>query len=241
MLCERCNKRDTVTEVGGRKLCMICSKDEIIKRIKREFYPNKILSSNDKVLFAYPRYLHKISDILKSIIINKIYKIYKLEYFELVVEPKNSINDEIWNLLINSKSFSEKNNIKKVILPFTSDFLMSYLIYSIIKQEFTYIGLLEFEYKINNISFLVPFYNTSILELRGFLDDKSYETKDEIFNEILKWELEALKENFELFHAFHNSRKLFQGNYKCENCGGIINSPVKYCSRCSAIFASHPY
>ncbi|MEM0015665.1 MAG: hypothetical protein QXE59_01235, partial [Saccharolobus sp.] len=156
MLCERCNKRDTVTEVGGRKLCMICSKDEIIKRIKREFYPNKILSSNDKVLFAYPRYLHKISDILKSIIINKIYKIYKLEHFELVVEPKNSINDEIWNLLINSKSFSEKNNIKKVILPFTSDFLMSYLIYSIIKQEFTYIGLLEFEYKINNISFLVP-------------------------------------------------------------------------------------
>jgi hypothetical protein len=244
VLCERCKKRDSIAVVGGRKLCVLCARDEIIKRIKREFYPNKVLVYREHILFAYPIYLSQISDLLKMILLDKIYKKFSLSYSELPIDPTNSIIDDIWSIIIKSKIFSKQNNINKVILPFTADFLMAYLIYSISKGDYTYINLLDFEYKLDNILFLIPFYNTSIIELQGFINANELNliTKDELFNTIIKWETELLKDNYELFHAFHNSKKLFQEkNYKCEGCGGLINSPVKYCGRCSVAFASHPY
>ncbi|MCH4815007.1 MAG: hypothetical protein QXY87_04255 [Saccharolobus sp.] len=245
MMCERCNKRDAINVVGGRRLCSICSKDEITKRIKRELYPRKIIVHDDKILFAYPSYLSFIQEILRNII-NKIYTRFNLQYYEINLEPQNSILDDIWNLIIKSKQFSEKNGINKIFLPFTADFLMAYLIYSITNQDYTYIQMIGLEYKVNNISFLIPFYNTSLYELQGFINNESNAilTKDEIFNEILTWERDMLKENYELFHAFHNSKKLLETgrkDYRCEGCGGVINSPVKYCARCSLIYSSPPY
>ncbi|WP_338601488.1 hypothetical protein V6M85_00230 [Sulfolobus tengchongensis] len=243
MICERCNKREAVTVVGGRRLCSLCAKDEIIKRVKRELYPSKIISYQDKIIFAYPSYLKLISDIIKNILISKIYSKFDLEYYELQIEPQSSITDDIWNIIIKSRAFAEKYNIHKIFLPFTADFLMAYLLYSIINQEYTYIQLIGFEYNLSNTSFLIPFYNTSLQELQGFLmNDVYFQTRDEVFNDILSWEKDMLKENYELFHAFHNSKKLFERKeYRCEGCGGIINSPVKYCERCSLVYSSHPY
>lgn len=245
-MCERCNKRNAINVVGGRRLCEICSKDEITKRIKRELYPRKIIVYKDKILFAYPSYLSFIREILKNII-NKIYAKFNLQYYEITLEPQHSILDDMWNLIVKSKRFSEENGISKIFLPFTADFLMAYLIYSITNQDYTYIKMIGLEYNVNNISFLIPFYNTSLYELQGFFTNESnniFETKDEIFNEILAWERDTLKENYELFHAFHNSKKLFETKekeYRCEGCGGVINSPVKYCARCSLIYSSPPY
>ncbi len=242
MLCERCNKRDTVTTIGGRKLCSVCAKDEIVKRIKREFYPRKALVENDKIIIAYPVYLKPLSELLINII-TKLYKKFNIEYLSLEIEPINNINDEIWKLILKSKCVAEKSGIKKIILPYTSDFLMAYLIYATAKGDYTYVNLMNFEYKVNDILYLLPFYNTSLMELNGFENMNEYRivTMDEVFNDILEWEKSLLKDNYELFHAFQNSRKIFEEkSYRCEECGGIINSPVKRCERCSLISASLP-
>ncbi|BFH74309.1 hypothetical protein SJAV_22530 [Sulfurisphaera javensis] len=235
-ICQRCNKREAITVIGGRKLCEYCARDEIIKRVRREIYDSKQFSYNDKVAIIIEEEFGPLSALLKFIIDKACYKC-KLIIDEVKVNvQKDNINDIIWNMIIEAEKLQHK--IK--VLPFTSDFLLSYLIYSISSQDSNYLSFAKVMTIFNNNIFFIPLYSTSINELKGFAEIK-LRWRDEMFNKIYEWTLSYLQENYELFHTFHSSIKLFQGK-TCKLCNAFINEG-EYCQRCNKILASlsRPY
>ncbi|BFI74169.1 hypothetical protein [Sulfurisphaera ohwakuensis] len=230
-VCQRCNKRQAITVIGGRKLCEHCARDEIIKRVKREIYDSKQFSFNDKVAIILDEQFRPLSTILSFIISKACYKC-KLQVEEVLINAdSNYINDIIWKMIIEGEKLSHK--IK--ILPFTSDFLLTYLIYTISSNDSNYLSFAKSLVVFNNNIFFVPLYSTSVLELKGFAELK-LKWKDAVFDKIYGWTLSYLKENFELFHTFHTSIQLFKKK-TCKKCNAFIDSG-EYCQRCNKLLTS---
>ena len=230
-LCQRCNKREAITVIGGRKLCIYCARDEIIKRVRKEIYETKQINFNDKVVIITDNQFRPIADIMKYIIEKACYKC-KLEVIEKEIDTNdsNNINDAIWKLITEGIIIPQKK-----ILPFTSDFLLSYLIYSVSVKDSNYLSFSSPLVTFNDNVFLIPLYSTSIEELKGFAEIK-IDWKDELFAKIYSWTISYLSDNYELFHAFHTSIKLFEKK-KCKYCNAFIDEG-DYCPRCKRILTS---
>ena len=231
VLCQRCNKREAITVIGGRKLCGYCARDEIIKRVRKELYETKQINFNDKVIIVTDNQFKPIADLMKYIIEKACYKC-KLEVSKLEIDTSdsNNINDAIWKLITESIKLHQKK-----ILPFTSDFLLSYLIYSISVTDSNYLSFSSPLVVFNDNVFFIPFFSTSIAELKGFAEIR-INWRDELFAKIYSWTISYLSENYELFHTFHTSIKLFEKK-KCKYCNAFIDEG-DYCQRCKRILTS---
>jgi len=230
-LCQRCNKREAITVIGGRKLCEYCARDEIVKRVRKELYETKQINFNDKVVIITDNQFKPIADLMKFIIEKACYKC-KLEVNEVEIDTSdtNNINDVIWKLIIESTTIPQKK-----ILPFTSDFLLSYMIYSISVKDSNYLSFSSPLVTFNDNVFIMPFFSTSVLELKGFAEIKM-DWKDETFAKIYSWANSYLNDNYELFHTFYTSIKLFEKK-KCKYCNAFIDEG-DYCQRCKRILTS---
>ncbi|MBP1356950.1 MAG: hypothetical protein JZD40_00435 [Sulfolobus sp.] len=230
VLCQRCNKREAITVIGGRKVCEYCARDEIVKRVRKEIYETKQITYNDKVVIITDEQFKPVADLLKYIIEKACYKC-RLQVSQVKIEVEsNNINDLIWKLITESLKIQQKK-----ILPFTSDFLLSYMIYSISMKDSNYLAFSSPSVAFNENIFLIPFYSTSIIELKGFAELKLM-WKDESFNKIYSWVISYLNENYELFHTFYTSVKLFKKK-TCKYCYAFIDEG-DYCQRCKTFLTS---
>mgnify|MGYP001772552941 CR=1 FL=1 len=234
-LCQRCNKREAITIIGGRKLCIYCARDEIIKRVRKELYETRQINFNDKVVIVTDDQFKPIANLMKYIIEKSCYKCnLEVNEVEIDTNDSNNINDAIWKLIVESIIIPQKK-----ILPFTSDFLLSYLIYSVSVKDANYLSFSSPLVTFNNNVFIVPFFSTSVMELKGFAEIKM-NWRDELFAKIYSWVTSYLSDNYELFHAFHTSIKLFEKK-KCKYCNAFIDEE-DYCQRCKSFLTSlsHP-
>ncbi|AAY80732.1 hypothetical protein [Sulfolobus acidocaldarius] len=237
-LCQRCGKREYFTVIGGRKLCSMCGKDEIVKRVRKEMHQSKLFNYNDRVAIISPEPLQQISDIVESIIGKAFYRVnLKIEKVEISISNYNYINEYMWNLLLESKKLSD---YKIKVLPFTSNFFLAYMLESISISDYSYLSLFNPYSIIDTTIIFIPLYSTPIQEIECFskIDYNKIKFKDELFNTIFDWVNQQLRENYELFHTYFNTINLFRTDNKCKNCGAYINSGQEYCERCKTYLAS---
>lgn len=235
--CQRCNRRQAVTVIGGRKLCENCARDEIIKRVRKEIYESKQFNFNDSVLIIVDEQFSPLSTLLNFIIGKACYKCkLHVELLKIENNNENSINDTLWKMI----TVGKKQPHKIKVLPFTSDFLLSYLIYSLSLNDSNYLSFTESLVIFDNSIFFIPLHSTSIQELKGFAEYK-LSWKDEMFNRIYEWTISYLHENYELFHTFHTSVQLFRRK-TCKYCNAFIEDG-DYCQRCNSFLTSlsRPY
>ncbi|BBG23838.1 hypothetical protein [Sulfuracidifex tepidarius] len=235
MECEHCKKREAITVVGGRKVCEVCARNEILKRIRRDAISKKTFSYKERVLITIPDFLKTEGDLLKALLMKACYSC-KLEgeVLEVTTNDQNGIVEKLWKVL--RLSMNPSHNIRKVVLPFTADFLMAYIIYAVSTKEKDYVWLLNYKHEINGVTFVMPFFSTSQKELSGYFTHELV-TGDPLFDSILKWEEGNLGENYELFHAYWNSGKILQGEKHCSFCGAYIRDG-EACQRCSQLTTS---
>ncbi|MUN27968.1 hypothetical protein [Sulfuracidifex metallicus] len=238
MECEHCKKREAITTVGGRKVCDVCARNEILKRIRRDAVSRKVFDYKDKILFAEPDFLKGESELLKAILLKSCYSCNLDPYTLEIRTSGNSITDKLWEIMRSVLMNATQRSIRKIVLPFTADFLMAYLIYSVSTGEKEYIWLLDYKNDFNGIEFIVPFFSTSWKELSGFMNSKTI-SGDNLMDLILNWERETLSENYELFHAYWNSANILKGDRRCKTCGAYVTHD-DLCLRCSRETISRP-
>lgn len=235
MLCVKCNKNTAEIYISGKYLCKFCARDEIVKRIRRELSSTRFLDKNDAVLIIFPSFYKELPPLLSSII-GKICKECNLTFNYLEISDNIEINRVLWNIIIAIKNAKEN----KIILPFTSDFYLSYLIYSSSIGNYSYIYLYNIILKIFDKTVFIPLYNTPITELKGFSEiTGELNVKDELFNQILGWARSNFTDN-EIYHSFGNSIDVILANNKnrCLFCNAILASPdSNYCKYCSESFS----
>ncbi|QIJ32893.1 hypothetical protein DFR86_11835 [Acidianus sulfidivorans JP7] len=232
MLCVRCNKNIAEVYISGKNLCKFCSRDEIIKRIRREISSTRFLDREDSVLIIYPDFYKEIVKLTENII-NRICKECKINFSVKEISDDTDINKLLWNISIEIKKSKEN----KIILPFTADFYLAYIIYSASKGKYYYINLYDITTNIFDKKIFVPFYSTPLMELKGFNEiTGELNVKDELFNSILQWSKNNFNDN-EIYHSFGNSISLIVENMKgrCKICNAILNSTdfdcCEYCSK----------
>ncbi len=238
MECEHCNKREAITVVGGRKVCEVCARNEILKRIRRDAVSTKTFTYKEKVLITIPDFLKSEGNLLKALLMKACYSC-KLdgEVLEVSTKDESDIVGKLWKILRTSME-TMKDRGRKVVLPFTADFLMAYVIYSVSTKQKDYVWLLNYKQEINGVVFIMPFFSTSQKELSGYLTHE-IATGDSLFDSILKWEEENLGENYELFHVYWNSGKILYGEKYCKLCGAYVTHDG-LCQRCSLSTTSRP-
>jgi hypothetical protein len=235
-LCQRCNKRESLVTIGGRRLCEVCARDEIVKRIRREIHNIKLFNYSDEVAVLTKEPLDGISKVLAYIINRACYRCkLKVDVIELPADENcKNINDYIWSYIIEGKKL-QKYKVK--VLPFFSDFFLSYMIYSISTKDFSYLSIINLVKKIDDSYFFLPLFSVPLEELKGFVEIKELKFQDELFNTIFNWVRSELSENQELFHAYLSSLKLF-GYKECKSCSAFIIDGEEYCARCKKFLAS---
>jgi len=231
VLCVKCNRNPAEVSVSGKLLCKQCARNEIIKRIRRELSETRILNREDKAILIYPDFYENVAKLIKNIIL-KICKDCKLNFEETKVEFKDKeINYDLWRFFTNIM----KLNTNKIILPFTADFFLSYMVYSISTSNYGFLSYYGLTSIFNNKIFFIPLYNTPLKELKGFNEiTGELNTNDALLNEILKWSNIEFTDN-EIFHTFENSLTIFKNN-RCKICGAYIRS-AEYCEYCLRSFS----
>lgn len=224
--------------VGGREVCEVCARNEILKRIRRDAISRKIFNYMEKVLVVTPDFQKSEGELLKALLMKACYSC-KLEGIQLEVRTgeEKDVTSKLWKLLSTSTLEAKGRGVSKVVLPFTADFLMGYMIYGISKGQMEYMWLLDYSYKVNDLVFITPFFSTSRIELSAYSLQTSV-TGDPLFDSITSWEHEALKENYELFHAYWNSGKILREEKHCRLCGAFTHDEV--CQRCLQRMISRP-
>ncbi|EWG07046.1 MAG: hypothetical protein ASUL_05983 [Candidatus Aramenus sulfurataquae] len=226
VLCVKCNRFEGEVNVSGKLLCVQCARDEIVKRVRRELSSTGFLEKNDRVLIAYPTFYGNVAALIKDIV-SRICKGCNLTIDEVKVEPKGDINETLWTL------FKEvfDLNYKKVILPLTADFFLSYLIYSISSLNHGFLSYYDLVTEFRGVKFFIPLFSTPLQELKGFSEiTGELNTKDEVLDEILKWSHKEFQDN-EIFHTFVNSLTIFSGK-RCKICGAYVRPNEEYCQYC---------
>ncbi len=231
MLCVKCNRFEGEVNVSGKLLCRQCARDEIVKRVRRELSSTGFLEKGDKVLLAYPAFYESVARLIREIV-NWICKGCNITFNELRVEAKGNVNETLWSL------FTEvfNSNHKKVILPMTADFFLSYLVYSISTSNYGFLSYYDVVTEYRGVKFFIPFISTPLQELKGFSEiTGELNTNDEVLDEILKWSHREFEDN-EIFHTFVNSLVIFSGN-RCKICGAYVKPSEEYCRYCSRLFS----
>ncbi|WP_148692339.1 hypothetical protein [Acidianus manzaensis] len=232
MLCVKCNKNYAEVYISGKYLCKFCSRDEIIKRVRRELSSTRFLDRNDAVLIVFPEFYKDVSYLIKNVI-NRICKECKINFSFEEISDEGDINKTLWDTVIKIKNSTEN----KIILPFTADFYLAYLIYSTSTRKYYYINLYDIIIHAFDKNIFVPLYNTPLTELKGFSEvTGELNVKDELFNIILKWSKNNFSDN-EIYHSFGNSIQLIMDNIKgrCNICNALLTSTdfacCEYCSK----------
>lgn len=232
MLCVKCNKFPAEVYISGKYLCKACARDEIIRRIRRELSLTKFLDRNDNALIIFPEFYKDVAQLISNTL-RRICKECNFNFSYLEVADDEDLNKVLWNVVITIKSIKEAN---KIILPFTADFYLAYLVYSSTLGNYYYLYLYNLTLKIFDKNIFVPFYETPRAELKGFSEiTGELNVKDPLFNEILKWSRNSFIDN-EIFHSFGNSIDVIINNSKgkCVMCNAILmsseSSCCKYCS-----------
>jgi len=233
-LCQRCNKREAKYVVGGRKLCEICARDEIVKRVRKEIHNSKMFNYNDKVAILAPNNMDQIAELLTHIIGKACYTC-NLKIDKVSVQfDYQGINEYIWSLIMEAKNLKEYS-VK--VLPFPSNFYLAYLLYSVTMKNYSYLNYVTSSKTLNDgTKIFIPLYSIPLSELSAFGIINEISFNDDVFNLIFSWVNTQLAENYELFHTFITSTSLF--NYpKCKSCDAFIESG-EYCARCKRTLAS---
>lgn len=235
LLCVKCNKNTAEVYISGKYVCKLCARDEIIRRVRRELLITKFLNKTDTILIIFPTFYRDVVVLITNIL-KKICKNCNLNLSYLEISDDYDLNKVLWSVVIAIKNARES----KIILPFTADFYLAYLIYSSSMGSYYYLYLYNDILNIFNKSVFIPFYNTPITELNGFVEiTGELKVKDELFNKILNWSKSNFIDN-EIYHSFGNSINMIINNNKnkCIICNALITySELNCCKYCLASFS----
>ncbi|MCY0873563.1 MAG: hypothetical protein OWQ47_01330 [Acidianus infernus] len=229
MICTKCGKNQAEVLISGKYLCVYCARSEIVKRFRKELSLSKFLDREDKVMILTTENFMDVANLIEKLLYN-ICKSCKLDVLIDKIDEEEDINKTLWKLMIKIR----ESDFKKIILPFTADFFLSYLIYSISTGYMGYLDLYSQSIQLYSKKIFIPFYSTPRFELLGFSEiTGELKTKDAFLNEIIKWESKQFVDN-EIYHTFGKSINIIklENRRRCKICNAIIEHGdcCKYCS-----------
>lgn len=228
MICTKCGKNQAEVLISGKYLCVHCARSEIVKRFRKELSLSKFLDREDRVVILTTENFMDVSSLIEKLIYN-ICKSCKLDVIIDKINEEEDINKTLWKIMIKIR----ETDFKKIILPFTADFFLSYLIYSISTGYMGYLELYSLVVEVYSKKIFVPFYSTPRFELLGFSEiTGELKTKDAFLNEIIKWASKQFADN-EIYHTFGSSINVIklENRKRCKICNAIIERGdcCKYC------------
>ncbi|BDC19894.1 hypothetical protein [Acidianus sp. HS-5] len=236
MICTKCGKNQAEVLISGKYLCTHCARSEIVKRFRKELSSSKFLDREDKVALLTTESFMDVTELIEKLLHN-ICKSCNLDISIYKIGEEENINKTLWKIMMKIREIE----FKKIILPFTADFFLSYLIYSISTGNMGYLDLYSLIVDYSSKKIFIPFYSTPRFELLGFSEvTGELKTEDAFLNEIIKWASKQFTDN-EIYHTFGSSINIIrlENRRRCKICNVIIESG-DYCKYCSESF-SHLY
>ncbi len=244
MLCSKCGKREAIIKIDGYNLCKNCAINEINNKVRKLVNISKILENKQKVIITYLYFNDNIANILFQIV-SKITakRNLKVEMVDLSESDTTgkSISEVLWRYLINLKKIYDENTA--YFSSFTSDFLLTYFLYSTLTGDRAYLPLVSLIYTYaEKVTLFQPLISIPSYYLSVFGEWRIKQTGDNLFDELFNWGVKNLYDNPDLFRTFTKSLDLYLTKNRCRVCGALIPEGSKLCSRCSKILASpfHP-
>ncbi|WP_126449940.1 hypothetical protein [Sulfodiicoccus acidiphilus] len=222
MLCTKCVKREASITVGGRKLCELCANNEVTRRAYRVLLDSGAIDLKHVTVLSSPQFSG--AERVLSRLFARMGRRHSRELEVVELAAKGGSVDTLIHSFLTAKG-------DLVLLPFTSDFLTAYLIYSISKGRGPiYVKLYSPYFHLRGTLFVSPMIRTSILELKG-MGRVEIRTGEEEFDELHRWVLDQLAENPELLFTAPSSAKLFEGAETCQTCGATLVGGI--CPMCA--------
>ncbi len=228
MICSRCGKREAELRVGGRALCSVCARDEILARAKSILHQAGAVGWKKSVEVAIPKGWEPLKDVTSIVVKRSCYKC------DMRVDVKflesGDPFDAIWKLIMESRDSG-----KPVIAPFTSEFFSAFTLYSIIKGIHDYLVFSPPTYSYNGSLVVSPLSSTTIAELRAFGEFKlSFE--DQLFTDLFDWLTDYFASSQEQARAYWRSYEVITklAKKRCKVCGALITEG-EVCRRCSSL------
>jgi len=225
--CIKCGNEFSLL-ISGKPMCLRCSRDEIIHRVKRNLVRSGVDLRNSSLTILSPEFYSGVGEILANLI-RKVCEPCNVSLRKEVITGEPDINSTIHELVV--KVLESENRYFASL--FTADFYLAYLIYSSTRSlNGAYLNLYGLRVNVGEKTVLNLLYNTPYTELRGFSElTPRLITGDSLFDSILSWSHDRFPDN-EVFHTFSPSvEELTRLFPRCRRCGAII-SAGDYCKAC---------
>ncbi|BCU68587.1 hypothetical protein HS7_20240 [Sulfolobales archaeon HS-7] len=227
--CYRCEVRESIVNLNGRKLCPICARNEINNAIRKNFLKSGLVDYESRFIILELNGLEGLSKIIEETL-TKIAKKTTIYYQTFSLElSSQSVDSYIHDAIIRSLEICSKEKPNGVVMPFPAEIFMYLLISSAVSRDAGYLSLYTHYTKIGSCNFCFPLHNISLLNMEIVY---GVESKFPVasFTHFLIWVKESLEGNQEILHSFHKSIELFATQRKCTRCGAFSESDI--CKRC---------
>ena len=229
MLCSRCNKREGEFKVGGRLLCAVCAREEVLARAKSILHQAGIIGWRAAVKVVVPKGWEALKDVT-SLAVKRSCQKCEMTVEVKTIEASDPL-DAVWSLIIESRKTG-----KPVVAPFTSEFFSALSIYSIVRGIHDYLVFSPPVYSYGDSKVVSPLSSTTLTELRSFGEFK-LEIGDGLFAEVFSWLTSYFEASQEQARAYWKSYEVLNGLAKsrCRVCGALLKEGSDLCPRCSAL------
>ena len=229
MLCSRCRKREGELKVGGRLLCAMCAREEVLARAKSILHQAGVIGWRAAVEVVVPKGWEALKDVT-ALAVKKSCQKCEMSVEVKAIEASDPL-DAVWRLILESGKSG-----KPVVAPFTSEFFSALSIYSITRGIHDYLVFSPPVYSYGNSKVVSPLSSTTLAELRSFGEFK-LETGDGLFADIFSWLASYFEASQEQARAFWKSYEVLNrlAKSRCRVCGALLKEGSDLCPRCSAL------
>ena len=229
MLCSRCGKREGEFKVGGRLLCAVCAREEVLARAKSILHQAGVIGWRAPVEVVVPKGWEALKDVTALAVKRSCQKC------EMSIEVKalevTDPLDAVWALIVESRKSG-----KPVVAPFTSEFFSALSIYSIVRGIHDYLVFSPPVYSYGSSKVVSPLSSTTLAELRSFGEFK-LGFSDGLFAEVFSWLTSYFETSQEQARAYWKSYEVLNrlAKSRCRVCGALLKEGSDLCPRCSAL------
>jgi len=208
MTCQSCSKRPASVKVGGRVLCTVCARDEVLSRFKSILYRSKVLGWRKSVIVVIPEGWFPLKDVVLTLTKKSCLSCELSVSLELLnLHDLSEIIEKII-LLASQRSVP-------VITPFTAEFFAAYLLYSLAKGMKDHLPIVPPISEFSSSKVVSPLSTTTLAELEAF-GRFELRFEDQLFDEVFQWARAYFRDSPEQARAYWKSFSLFK-SARCED------------------------
>lgn len=227
MLCSKCGSREATIKLQGRELCHGCARSEVVGQIRKNVGESRLLNYKGSLLTIELDFLEGCTGAVIEVL-QKFRKIdIEIDVERVSLDSFSELDQVIYDIVFRTKQLA--GNRTKVVLPFTADFLLLYLIEVSSMEEHNMVQFGNLRVDTKGLVFVQPLFNLTSYEV-SLVRECRVKIQNQYLSTVYQWITENLLENREMFRTFQRSFSLFSSTSYCSLCGGVSEGEI--CRAC---------